>query len=485
MIKRILSFVVFIFLLSSCVSQADVLENADKLVEKGKFAIATEILKESLNSTNDSELKETIRWEIERINRIRRDYSETREVMLKSLGRRIVDFKDEELDQWEEKGLFDVRIIDGTKYYQFPSVSNLFYRNYDIKIRKKGYRKESNEDNDHWADYEKLMAIKKEVKDSICSPRICEITMTVTVDADVVSHGSVIRAWIPYPKQYKTQSGIKLLDSIPEEVEINKPEQPMRAVYMEKPAIEGEPTKFQIHYNLICYANVTEVDPDNVLPYNENDPLVKYYLSEKAPHVLFLPEIVDLAKEIVGNETNPYLKAKKIYRWIGKNIKYSYAHEYSTMKNISKFVCNRRYGDCGQEALLFITLCRASGVMARWQSGWTLYDEWTGIHDWTEIYIEPYGWLPVDPYMGIHFTSMSEALESDKLEKLADFYFGNMDQYRLIANLEHGYPLYPPKDDFRSDTVDFQRGEVEANGKNIYYGNFSYKLRVKEIDPCK
>ena len=58
------------------------------------------------------------------------------------------------------------------------------------------------------------------------------------------------------------------------------------------------------------------------------------------------------------------------------------------------------YGDCGQEAMLFITLCRLNGVPARWQSGWNTFSRDKSNHDWTEIYLAPYGWMPADPYMG-------------------------------------------------------------------------------------
>ena len=33
----------------------------------------------------------------------------------------------------------------------------------------------------------------------------------------------------------------------------------------------------------------------------------------------------------------------------------------------------------------------------------------------------------------------------------------------------------------RSDTVDFQRGELEATSKNIYFDQFTYDLKWKEI----
>jgi hypothetical protein len=33
----------------------------------------------------------------------------------------------------------------------------------------------------------------------------------------------------------------------------------------------------------------------------------------------------------------------------------------------------------------------------------------------------------------------------------------------------------------RSDNVDFQRGELEWDGGNIYFNNFKYKLEVQEL----
>ena len=48
-------------------------------------------------------------------------------------------------------------------------------------------------------------------------------------------------------------------------------------------------------------------------------------------------------------------------------------------------------------------------------------------------------------------------------------------------NSDFGRPLVPPKDDFRSETVDFQRGEVECEGKNLYFDKWSYKMRIQPL----
>ncbi len=94
------------------------------------------------------------------------------------------------------------------------------------------------------------------------------------------------------------------------------------------------------------------------------------------------------------------------------------------------------------------------------------------MHDWGEIYFEPYGWLPVDATYGL--------LDS-KDDDMKWFYLGNMENYRLIVNDDYTQPLYPAKIYPRSDTVDFQRGEVEWEGGNLFFDQWDYNYEVEFI----
>ena len=51
----------------------------------------------------------------------------------------------------------------------------------------------------------------------------------------------------------------------------------------------------------------------------------------------------------------------------------------------------------------------------------------------------------------------------------------------MIANCDHNQTLTPPKQTLRSDNVDFQRGELEAGTRNIYFDQYSYNLMVREV----
>ena len=85
--------------------------------------------------------------------------------------------------------------------------------------------------------------------------------------------------------------------------------------------------------------------------------------------------------------------------------------------------------------------------------------------------------------MGIYATQYATTLNPAQRAELRDFYFGGLDPYRMAANADHCQPLNPPKGSMRSDNVDFQRGELEASGQNIYFDQFDYELSERAIPP--
>ena len=65
---------------------------------------------------------------------------------------------------------------------------------------------------------------------------------------------------------------------------------------------------------------------------------------------------------------------------------------YSIQTCIPEYCATNLRGDCGVQALLFITLCRIAGVPAGWESGLYSNPVSLGAHDWAMFYAEPYGW---------------------------------------------------------------------------------------------
>ena len=196
-----------------------------------------------------------------------------------------------------------------------------------------------------------------------------------------------------------------------------------------------------------------------------------FYTNEALPHIRFTPYLVDLASKIKGDETNPLKIAKRVYDYVTENINYSYLRDYLYIDQIPEYVLKNGKGDCGAQALTFITLCRILKVPARWESGLRVGPNINSIHDWAQIYVAPYGWIPVD------LTDGGGARRNlDPLKR--EYSFGNIDPFRMTACNDFQLGFDPPKRFMRCDPYDNQLGEAEYNDYGLGFGTM---IRGKEI----
>jgi transglutaminase-like putative cysteine protease len=462
-------------------AQTGTAARADQLERDGHFKEAAAMLQEGLQSKTLSPAdRKNLEFDLDRLDRIKKDFSFTQESLFEELQRHVQGLTQAEYERWIAEGRFDSREIDGKCYYVETSVSNLFFRYPELGSRRLPPKDSAAVDRAFWETCTAIKAAAKAQKTPYVLPKRFDVTMTVTAKASAAPAGEVIRAWLPIPREYPFQKGFELVATTPPFKHIDDPQSSIRSVYLEQPAQQGHATEFSVHYFYTIYGVCCDPQPAEVRPLDPHDAALKEFVAE-APHVVFTPELRALSRQIVGVETNPCVIAKKCFDWIADNIKYSFAIEYSTIRNLSDYCRTKGYGDCGQEAMLFIALCRLNGVPARWQTAWNIFPDFKDIHDWSEIYLAPYGWMPVDPYMGVHAMRYARTLTPQQQRELRDFYFGGLDQYRMIANANHCQTLNPPKRSLRSDNVDFQRGELEWGEHNIYFDQYSYNLSYKEV----
>jgi transglutaminase-like putative cysteine protease len=466
---------------AACLARQEAASEAAKLELQGQFKQAAALLTKALqDKALPAAERSKLEFELDRLGRIRQDFSTTRQELFDELKNSLKDLTADEYDQWLKEGRFDCRDIDGTRYYMGDSVRNLYMRYPELDARRLRPKNTAALEKARMESIHSIKSAALAAKTPYVLPKRFHVTMTVTAKPDAAPAGQTIRAWLPIPRQYPFQGDFDLLATSCPVKHLDDGASPIRSVYFEQVAQAGKPTQFKIDYEYTAHGVWFDPKPADARSCDPNDPILKEFTHE-APHVVFTPELRQLSQQIVGSETNPYWKAKKCYDWIASNIKYSYAIEYSTIRNISDYCRARGYGDCGQEAMLFIALCRLNGVPARWQTGWNLFPGDKSNHDWCEIYLAPYGWMPVDPWAGMWTMHYANTLTPDQKLELRDFYFGGLDQYRMSANSDHSQALRPPKRTMRSDDVDFQRGELEWGDKNIYFDHFSYGLTDKEV----
>ena len=106
------------------------------------------------------------------------------------------------------------------------------------------------------------------------------------------------------------------------------------------------------------------------------------------------PEIIEKAREIVGDEKNPLRIAEKLCDWVSKNMR----NVFSARLSNSLEALESMEGDCTEHTVLFVGLARAAGLPAKMSAGLIYVDnEQPGFyfHQWACVWLGE--WIDVDP----------------------------------------------------------------------------------------
>lgn len=471
--SAIVFFIGAVFVMCSLgAKQSDPSQKAhiDELISAGKFTEAEKLLGSQIANPDAPITDDESAIQLEVLRRTRQDFPLTNEQLLVEIQKTVPDATQNDVDRWRKEGDLQFRMIDGEPRYFTRSVSNLFRFNKEAKRRQKHV--EAKKDFNTTALVEKLVKLSESSTDPMVYPVKHHVTYELTVhDKNPrVKPGAKVRAWLPFPQEYRQQHDVKLISSEPADGKIASKDAPQRSIYFEQTISDASKAPhFKIVFDYLTSAYCPKLDPAKVQPYDTNGDIYREFTAERPPHIVFTPQVKQLAKEIVGDEQNPLEKARLIFRWISKNVPWCAENEYSIIPSLSVKGLTARRGDCGVQGTSFITLCRAAGIPARWQSGWQTKPGDLNMHDWSEIYIEPWGWLPADASYGVR---------QNPDPRVQDFFCGHIDPYRLIVNLDYGRELEPPKTSFRSEPTDFQRGEIEIDGHNLYFDEWEYKFQA-------
>jgi transglutaminase-like putative cysteine protease len=276
---------------------------------------------------------------------------------------------------------------------------------------------------------------------------------------------------LPWPKEnHPRQVHLTLLNSQPKAYTIAPTDKTgQRSIYTTQRAVKDKPLVFSIKFSYTAYAQYFIPESIVCKPYLQNSALYKKYTREKLPHIVFSKPVTQIADSITKGLDNPLEKVQEIYKFITSNYIWSGALEYSIIPCIPEYVISNKKGDCGMQTFLFMSMARYKGIPVRWQSGWMLHPKNENLHDWCEVYYEGTGWVPLD-------MSFQYNISADK--RIASYYETGIDAYRMIVNDEISDVFIPAKKFFRSEPYDFQRGELEWKGGNLYFDQWNYKMNI-------
>jgi hypothetical protein len=141
------------------------------------------------------------------------------------------------------------------------------------------------------------------------------------------------------------------------------------------------------HVEPIDPNSVGESIPAELLVYTKPVP----YLWESDNQVLF-----NKAIRLTAGEPNLYYKARKIFDFVNGYLTY----EEQVEEHSAVWAYDHRRGDCTEFTNLFIALCRAAGIPAKFVSGYGYRPETEDLelmaHAFALIYLPNVGWVPVD-----------------------------------------------------------------------------------------
>ncbi|MCH3940240.1 MAG: transglutaminase domain-containing protein [Bacteroidales bacterium] len=455
-------------------------------MKKGEIALWTAVaILLALNIWLPRQMRHKYSWERDLSQRYAVDFDRTEKDVKNYIQEYIPDVTDAQIEDWTKSGKLESMVIGKRRMYFHSAAPNLFRIVPELAALKAEKDSSSGLEGHQIIDSQTIPVIEKAVEDNLAAgkpdpyyalPKRMRVTYRLTVPANTLRPGKHLRCWLPYPRSdVGRQTDVKFIEAgvngVPyskDKIIFSDPECAHGSLYMEAEAQRWKDVTFYEVFEYVSSGEWHPIDSSKVLPYNTESPEYKEYTAEREKHLIFTERIRRTADSLTAGIENPYLQAKAIYSWIDKTFPWASAREYSTIENIPEYVLSSGHGDCGQVTLLFMTLCRAKGIPTRWQSGFMMHPGDKNLHDWCEAYFEGYGWVPVDQSFGV--TPYG-----------GYFFLGGIEPYRMIVNTDFGREMSPAKNYPRSETVDFQRGEVEWEQGNLYFNLWNYDYDIEYL----
>jgi transglutaminase-like putative cysteine protease len=309
-----------------------------------------------------------------------------------------------------------------------------------------------------------------------------------------------VKVWFPLPRNEEGQTVKDLKIEAPAGWTEATDNQGNRYVHAAV-ASPGEKVVVKTSFTVTRQEQRMAVDPSMTRPLNDAEK--KEHAADLAnnTHVVANDEIVKLAAEIRGTETNPAIVCRKLYDWVLVNVEY-WVKDPSKWKaspvGSSDYCLKNKTGNCTDFHSLWTALARASGIPTRMKYG-SLFkpsldgaDKDASYHCWPEAWLPGIGWVPNDVAVADIFVAPPIKLDDNNRDRvtlttangyegpdqtLVDYYFSSLDPRRVTWTLGRDL-VFEPKQTASSVNMN-AKGYVEVDGAE--FAKFDRKMTFTEV----
>jgi transglutaminase-like putative cysteine protease len=296
-----------------------------------------------------------------------------------------------------------------------------------------------------------------------------------------------VRIWFAFPQEEDLAQQVRdLRVEAPYPYRVERDSEGNRVLYLEAENPKEKELTVVESFTVSRSEVRSGVDPSKARPLSDSDraSLERYLRPNK--YVVIDDSIRQLADQIVGDEKNPVLAARKIYDWVLHNVDY-WVKDPKTKKaspvGSTTYCLIFRTGNCTDFESLWTSLARAKGIPTRIVYGSFFKPEFDGqnqdqsYHCWAQFYAPGVGWVPhdvsvADLYAGdfattpdnealVRRTTADGTYGSDP--ERVNYYFGNLDERRVTWSIGRDLILSPRQDGEPVNAL--AKAYVEIDGK--------------------
>ena len=261
-----------------------------------------------------------------------------------------------------------------------------------------------------------------------------------------------LQVWIPIPPQNEYQF-VELLEATGGEIFVTTTEPKYKnKIYYTSVVPTSGSMSFNLRFRVIRFEISKTQKPIFPTALPESQAELENFLSPNK--LVIINDWIRLMASVVTKEKFTTVeKARAIYEYVFDNMSYDKSIPGWGNGDVAR-ACDVKTGNCTDFHSLFISLCRASQIPAKFYMGVPLVKETpqhTAYHCWAAFYDKILGWIPVD---------ISEAWKGPSLK---EYYFGNLNHARIELTQGRDLVLEPRQ---KGDSLNyFVYPYVEIDGK--------------------